>query len=736
MQAFDDTAYASASHADNHLVHFYESEEFPEDEVGRFLRRALEAGGVALVIARPQTIEMLQRTLGAFFGGVPEDLVTLDARATLNQFMVDGKPDPGRFRATVGAHVERACRGRQLVHAFGEMVALLCEDGAHAAALELEMMWNALARVHRFVLMCAYPWNAFGTAERAQVFRHICNQHTSVGLARPPEDAQNEPPEPSDRLVAQLKQQSLSLACEVQRRSEAEVALRRRERELTDFVENAAEGLHKVNEEGLIVWANKAELSLLGYEAHEYVGRHIAEFHVDKDTIDEILQRLRNGEALYDHPARLRCKDGSIKHVCIHSNACFEDGQLKFTRCFTRDATAQHEREQLLQELERAASAKDEFLAMLGHELRNPLAPIVTALKLMRMRGETTTAHEQGIIERQVDHLVRLVDDLLDVSRITRGKVELRSCEVGLTEVLTRAIEMASLLLEQRQHRLEIDIQPKLSWVGDPARLAQVVSNLLTNAARYTSVGGQIRLRAWQVAPDRLAISVRDNGVGIAPQQVPRLFELFYQGKQTLDRPEGGLGIGLALVKNLVELHGGTVEAFSEGLGCGSEFVVQLPIVPVPAAAVPTSKDRSMQGLGVQDGEMAGAPVEPATPGRIVVVDDNADNADLLGELMRAEGFDVAVFHDPAQALASISQQCPDVAILDIGLPVMDGYELARRMRELPGGAQCRLIALSGYGQREDKARSRASGFSCHLVKPAEPAEVLATVCRLIETPG
>jgi PAS domain S-box-containing protein len=731
MQAFEDTTYAQASHADNHLVHFYESEEFPEDEVSRFLRRALEAGGVALVIARPQTLEMLQRTLGASFGEVPRDLVTLDARATLNQFMVDGKPDSKRFHATVGAHVERACRGRQLVHAFGEMVALLCEDGAHAAALELEMMWNALARVHRFVLMCAYPWNAFGTAERAQVFRHICNQHTSVGLSRPLAGAMNEPLESSDRLVAQLKQQSLSLECEVQRRSEAEVALRRRERELTDFVENAAEGLHKVNCEGIIVWANKAELSLLGYEAHEYVGRHIAEFHVDKDTIDEILQRLRNGEALYDHPARLRCKDGSIKHVCIHSNAYFEDGQLKFTRCFTRDATAQHEREQLLQELERAASAKDEFLAMLGHELRNPLAPIVTALKLMRMRGDTTTAHEQGIIERQVDHLVRLVDDLLDVSRITRGKVELRSREVGLTEVLTRAIEMAGLLLEQRQHRLEIDIQPRLSWVGDPARLAQVVSNLLTNAARYTSVGGEIRLRAWQLAPDRLAISVRDNGVGIAPKQIPRLFELFYQGKQTVDRPEGGLGIGLALVKNLVELHGGTVEAFSDGLGCGSEFVVQLPIVPV-LAAVRKPEDRLVQGL---DGQAA-EPAEQTTPGRIVVVDDNADNADLLGELMRAEGFDVAVFHDPAQALASIAQQCPDVAILDIGLPVMDGYELARRIQELPGGAECRLIALSGYGQREDKARSRASGFSCHLVKPAEPAEVLATVCRLIETPA
>jgi PAS domain S-box-containing protein len=728
MQALKDTVSDPSTRIDNHFVHFYEEEDFPHDAVVDFLRQSLQAGGVAIAIARPEKIEVLRHQLGsALLANGSGKLVALDARVTLNQFMVNGRPDPMLFRATVGSQVETACVGRRLVHAFGEMVALLCEEGAHAAALELEMMWNELAREHEFVLMCAYSWNSFGTAENAQVFRHICNQHTRVGTAATPDVSRSQSERSGARLTAELRQQALSLEREVQRRKEAEVALHRRERELTDFVENAAEGLHKVAGDGTIIWANRAELSLLGYESHEYVGRHISEFHVDKDVIEDILLRLQNGEALYDHPAQLRCKDGTIRHVRIHSNAYFEGGQLKYTRCFTRDAAAHHERERLLQELARAASAKDEFLAMLGHELRNPLAPIVTALKLMRMRGDTKTAHEQGIIERQVDHLVRLVDDLLDVSRITGGKVELRSCEVGLTEVLTRAVEMASLLLEQRQHQLHVDIQPHLRWVGDPARLAQVVSNLLTNAARYTSVGGTIQLRAWQIAPDTLGISVRDNGIGIDAAQIPRLFELFYQGKQSVDRPQGGLGIGLALVKNLVELHGGTVEAFSDGLGRGSEFVVRLPVMANLATEPETGRDRE-QGLGGSVDE----PAIHAKPTRIVVVDDNADNADLLGELLEAEGFEVTVFHDPARALASISEHCPDLAILDIGLPAMDGYELASRIRQLPEGGRCRLIALSGYGQRQDKARSSASGFSHHLVKPADPAEVLATVHRMV----
>jgi CheY-like chemotaxis protein len=319
--------------------------------------------------------------------------------------------------------------------------------------------------------------------------------------------------------------------------------------------------------------------------------------------------------------------------------------------------------------------------------------------------------------------MVRLVDDLLDVSRITRGEIELRPQQVELSGVLAKGVEMASMLLEQRQHRLSLDVEPGVKWVGDPARLAQVISNLLTNAARYTNVGGDIHLRAWWTAADRLAVSVRDNGIGLSPEQLPKLFDLFFQAKQTLDRPEGGLGIGLALVKSLVEMHGGTVRAFSEGLGRGSEFVVELPLLSLDSVLPENTPSEDDRAKTYADHRHL----------LVAVVDDNADNADLMGALLRAEGFSVVVFHDPASALAGFSERCPDLAILDIGLPVMDGYELAAQLRKLPGGERCQLVALTGYGQQEDRDRSAASGFQCHLVKPAKQEDVVSNVRKLLD---
>jgi len=621
--------------------------------------------------------------------------------------------------------------------------------------------------------------------------------------------------------------------------------------ELADFVENAVEGLHRVGPDGTILWANRAELQMLGYEWDEYVGRHIAEFHVDPETIDYILTTLLSGGALYDQPARLRCKDGSIKRVLIHSNGHFDDGQLRYTRCFTRDATERHERdvalaqrdamllnapvaaallmgrelrfhlvnnrycelfdradlvgltfgeafpnlhggsvaieiarvfatgarfeaeelalrrldaggqpceryfkfslepltgadgraegviavavevtehvrsrqaierahrerEQLLVELSAASQAKDEFLAMLGHELRNPLSPIVTALQLMRMRGDGAHGREGEIIQRQVDHLVRLVDDLLDVSRVTRGKIELKFERVALAQVTNKAVEMASLLVVQRRHQLQVEVEPGLEWEGDPVRLAQVVSNLLTNAARYTEPGGRLWLRVRRDGPDAVEISVRDTGIGLAPEVRDQVFELFYQGKRSIDRSEGGLGIGLALVKNIVELHGGSVQARSEGRGLGSEFVVRLPLRSASAMQAPAEQI---------------AVTQPAsTPQRVLLVDDNADGADTLGRLLRAHGHAVEVYHDPVSALAAIDRFQPTVALLDIGLPVLDGYQLAARIRALPGGQACRLVALSGYGLAADHARSEVAGFERHLVKPVNPDEAARVV--------
>ncbi|TYQ12394.1 UNVERIFIED_ORG: signal transduction histidine kinase [Zoogloea ramigera] len=378
-------------------------------------------------------------------------------------------------------------------------------------------------------------------------------------------------------------------------------------------------------------------------------------------------------------------------------------------------ALAMAESERLHGDLDSTARIKDEFLAMLGHELRNPLAPIVTALKLMKLRGAgahdgADTGHEQEVIQRQVDHLVRLVDDLLDVSRLARGKVELRKETTPLADILNRAIEMAAPLIEQKQHRLLVDV-PTVRWHGDPARLAQVVANLLNNAARYTPHAGHITL-ATRVRGADLQILVTDDGNGIPASLMPHIFDLFVQGSRKLDRAKGGLGIGLALAHNLVRMHGGTIQAYSGGEGRGSTFTINLPD-SVMAEAVPAP-------VLVPIAAPAPANPGPAASGsvRVLVVDDNQDAADSLAELLGALGYEASVAYDPAQAIAAASVSMPQVAILDIGLPGMDGFELAGRLRAMPHGAQVTLIALSGYGRADDKARSSAAGFNAHLVKP------------------
>lgn len=408
--------------------------------------------------------------------------------------------------------------------------------------------------------------------------------------------------------------------------------------------------------------------------------------------------------------------DGSFRRFLeqITATVCATLSRLASDRALS---LAMAESERLNLDLNSSSRTKDEFLAMLGHELRNPLAPIVTALKLMKLRsGEhSETVHEQEVIQRQVDHLVRLVDDLLDVSRIASGKVELRKETVPLTDVLNKAIEMAGPLLEQKQHRLLVDMQA-VRWHGDPARLAQVVSNLLSNAARYTPAGGHVTLTT-RVRGRAIQIQVTDDGSGMPAALLPHVFDLFVQGDRLPERAKGGLGIGLALVRNLVRMHGGEVSAYSAGEGRGSTFTITLPdsvvdepLAPASAAAAPAPALDSGGGV------------------RILVVDDNQDAADLLADLLGVLGYSVSVAYDPGHAIALAGAAMPQVAILDIGLPGMDGFELAGHLRSLPHGESLKLIALSGYGQENDKHRSRAAGFAAHLVKPINIAELQKTL--------
>jgi PAS domain S-box-containing protein len=376
---------------------------------------------------------------------------------------------------------------------------------------------------------------------------------------------------------------------------------------------------------------------------------------------------------------------------------------------------------------ESANRAKDEFLAMLGHELRNPLSPIVTALQLMKLQGPAGAERARAVIERQVNHLTRLVDDLLDVSRIARGKVELRTERVEMGEVVAKAIEIASPLLEQRVHTLTLEVPRRgLAVDGDPTRLSQVVANLLTNAAKYTPPGGQITVRAERVEVE-VALTVRDTGIGIAPDVLPRIFDLFVQERQGIDRSQGGLGLGLTIVRNFVERHGGSVLARSEGLGHGSEFVVRLPaapaLVPAPEAVLPGGTPE-LPRAPARPGEAAEAAASP----RILVVDDNEDAAETLVYALTLKGYETRAAYDAPTALRLAAVFSPHVAFLDLGLPVMDGYELAAHLRKLPGLADLRLIAITGYGQESDRQRTREAGFHHHLVKPVDLAAVEAAV--------
>ncbi|MBA3451501.1 MAG: hybrid sensor histidine kinase/response regulator, partial [Deltaproteobacteria bacterium] len=357
-----------------------------------------------------------------------------------------------------------------------------------------------------------------------------------------------------------------------------------------------------------------------------------------------------------------------------------------------------------------SAQAKDEFLAMLGHELRNPLAPIRTALDLMTMRDPTKFARERTIIERQVHHLVRLVDDLLDVSRITGGKIELKREVVELADVVGHAVETAAPLLEAKAHQLTITIGPDLLVDVDVTRMTQVISNLVTNAAKYTTSQGAIEILGERRG-ERVWLAVRDNGIGISPEMLPHVFEAFAQEVQGSDRPAGGLGLGLAIVKSLLAMHGGTITAHSEGLGHGSQFEIELPESARPPDD--TAERRPITGRG-----------PTLVAHKVLVVDDNHDAGDLIAMSLTARGHDVRVALDAPSALLIVKDFVPEIVLTDIDLPVIDGYELADLIRASVVPHVVQFVAITGYGQPDDRQRSQDAGFALHLVKPVSIARL------------
>jgi PAS domain S-box-containing protein len=606
--------------------------------------------------------------------------------------------------------------------------------------------------------------------------------------------------------------------------------LERSERELADFFDNASVALHWVGPDGIILRANQAELDLLGFAREEYVGRHISAFHVDRDVIDAALVQLFRGDRLARYPARMRCKDGSIKKVVIDSSSLWDNGRFVHSRCFMFDVTEQKreeetrsllaaivdasddaivsttlegiviswnagaqrlfgyspaevvgrsidliiplelrqeerqilhrirqgervdhfetvrmakdgrrldvsltlspvrdgsgavigaskvardisERKQIDSALRETDRRKDEFLATLAHELRNPLAPIRHSLEIL-LRGAGDPGlfrHATDILGRQLSHLVRLVDDLLDVSRISRDTLVLRKTRVDLRSIIAHALEASRPLAERDGQRIEVSLPDLPIYLdGDSVRLTQVFSNLFNNACQYTETGGRIWLTVEREHTEAVVI-VRDSGIGMPTDQLDGIFEMFAQVGDDSERPRRGLGVGLTLVRRLVQLHGGTVTARSDGRGLGSEFEVRLPILDT-YPEVPQSEPVQFPGGGAR---------------RILVVDDNLDSADSIATLLRLSGHLTFLAHDGIEAVEAAARLRPDVVLLDIGLPKISGIEACRRIRGHAWGKAMIVVALTGWGQEHDRRSTREAGFDAHLVKPVDFDDLL-----------
>ena len=501
-------------------------------------------------------------------------------------------------------------------------------------------------------------------------------------------------------------------------------ALRER-RTLAEAIQQSGDFIGLAQPDGGGIWLNEAGRRLVGLgRVQSLESLRLLDFFPQEEQArlrDEVLPLVTAGGRWEGELAFRHFLTGeriavwySVFAVRDAGGACIALGtvtrDIRAQKLLETERAALLSREQGLRiEAETAGRARDEFLAMLGHEMRNPLAPISTATRLMALRGDHHQ-RERLVIERQVVHLSRLVDDLLDVARIARGRIDLQRAPIEIAEIVAKAVEMASPLLEKREHHFRVEVPPQGLLVdGDAVRLSQVISNLLTNAAKYTQPGGHIALTAAREAGE-VVVTVVDDGPGLPPDLLPRIFDIFVQGERTLERAEGGLGLGLALVKNLVTLHGGSVAAKNRAQA-GSEFSVRLPAL-----------------------DAAEVPRPPATvtllraPRRVLLVDDNAEAAQSLAELLRALGHEVQVAFDGPQALEALGSFRAEVFVLDLGLPMMDGFDLAERIRQRDGHAHPRLIALTGYGQTPDRRRSQRAGFDHHLTKPVDLAMLRSAI--------
>ena len=482
---------------------------------------------------------------------------------------------------------------------------------------------------------------------------------------------------------------------------------------LAAIVESSNDAIVSKSLDGFIQTWNAAAERLFGYTAAQAIGRHIS-LVIPLDRMaeeDEIIVNLKAGQRTEHYETERLRSDGQRVEVSLTISPIKDDsgnviGASKIARDITERKRAEDELQRLAADLSDADRRKNEFLATLAHELRNPLAPMSNMLEVLkRADGDAEIlrrSHET--IERQLGQMVRLVDDLLDLNRVTHDRLELRRSEVELSSTIQQAVEVARPLIDAAGHNLILDLPSEPIYLNaDRARLAQMFGNLLNNSSKYTRPHGTIWLTAKRI-DNEVAVTVKDNGAGIPPDKLNSIFDMFMQVEGTTDRAQGGLGIGLTLVKRLAEMHGGSIEAKSDGQGQGSEFVVRLPVLSKPSVVT----------------DAPAIEPEPSPQRRILIVDDNLDSADSLAMLLEITGNKTYMAHDGVEAIEAIEKYRPEVVLLDIGLPKLDGHEVCRHVRQQPWGKDIVMIALTGWGQEDDRRKSEEAGFNGHLVKPVD----------------
>ncbi|HJR78033.1 MAG TPA: response regulator [Nitrospiraceae bacterium] len=704
-------------HESDHLVQFYEQDAFLVEQAVNFITAPSESDHTGIIIATQPHHEAMQQRLAASLTGQPASssrrrIIALDARATLEEIMVLGHPHQGRFTDLIGRLIDQATQGgSKPVRVFGEMVALLWADGKHDAALQLEELWNQLGAVHRFSLLCAYPIQGFSRSEDTVRFAGICGLHSVV---RPTESfLLSKSTERVHRVVAHLQLRAQILQAEIARREEAERTLRRREQDLSDFLENAAEGLHQVGPDGTILWANKAELDLLGYQPDEYIGHHIAEFHADAGTIDDVLKRLLQGETLYDYPARLRCKDGTVKDVLIHSNALWEDGRFIHTRCFTRDVT---ERRRIEEELDRRVAARTRELVLSQNKLRALASQL--SLAEQRVRKEVATElhdylaqllivlrmklfkADQQAKDTTLAGLLHEADRVLDESIMYT-----RSLMADLTPPILQFGLVMSLrwLAEKfRRHNLTVDVRAEpvhMDLTEDQIGLLfQSVRELLMNVVKHAKTDkAQVSV---QSNGQDLTLEVSDAGQGFRPSTRPSSFPGQDAGQ-----------FGLFSIRERMEALGGRF-AVESTPGCGTRVILMLPYGSKrPNAAAPT-----VQGLA----GLTGVPVpkrEGAT--RILLVDDHAMVRQGLRGIL--DGYqDLQVIGEAADGQEAVDLAhalSPDVVVMDVNLPKIDGVEATKLIKARRPSTV--VIGLSVHQANQIQHMFKEAGAAGYVTKDA-----------------